>query len=129
MALRKKWQSALPIAGRGEARPPTSIPWSGRDNVLQGRCLEQVDCIGVSGTGGLVRSSSGSVWVWLSLFVSIASAAAGQTISGEVHDETGGVLPGVTVEAHAGGSSAKFVVTDGTGTYRLELGPGQYDLN
>ena len=72
---------------------------------------------------------SGLVWACLWLSVSIASAASGQTVSGVVHDETGGVLPGVTVEAHRGGSPVKAAVTDGTGSYRIELGPGQYDLN
>src|SRR5262245_31781448 len=76
-----------------------------------------------------VRIRSRLVWAWLSLSVSIASVAAGQTVSGVVHDETGGVLPGVSVEAHRGGSAVTAAVTDGTGAYWTELGPGPYELN
>jgi outer membrane receptor protein involved in Fe transport len=68
------------------------------------------------------------VWIWLSLF--IVSSAAGQSITGVVRDETGGALPGVTVEAHDhGGAAVTSVATDGRGNYRLQLSPGQYVLN
>jgi hypothetical protein len=45
--------------------------------------------------GGLTVLASG----WL-LFAPLASAQSGGTIVGTVADETGGVLPGVTVDLH-----------------------------
>src|SRR5688572_22406881 len=58
-------------------------------------------------------------------------AAAQATLSGEVRDTTGAVLPGVTVEAASPALSEKVrtAVTDGSGRYRLEpLPPGTYTL-
>lgn len=50
-------------------------------------------------------------------------------MTGTVRDETGGVLPGVIVEAHGAGSPTQEVVTDAAGAYRLDLSPGPYELN
>src|SRR5688572_21893416 len=64
--------------------------------------------------------------------VLLPSAALAQgTLTGTVRDSSGGVLPGVTVEATSpaiqGGS--RTVVTDDNGVYRIiELGPGVYKL-
>jgi hypothetical protein len=57
-----------------------------------------------------------------------ASAQLGGTITGRVADETGGVLPGVTVDLHSYGMETT-AVTDGTGDYRIDnVPPGPADL-
>ena len=66
------------------------------------------------------------VCLHLSLVVSTASA---QGVTGTTRDETGGVLPGVTVDAHRVGSPAQEAVTDAAGVYRLDVPPGHYELN
>jgi hypothetical protein len=53
------------------------------------------------------------------------------TITGTVRDSSGGVLPGVTVEATSPVliEKVRTAVTDGTGQYRIiELGPGTYTV-
>ncbi len=67
------------------------------------------------------------------LLFAIAASAAAQTtgsIVGRVTDETGGVLPGVSVEARSTAlQGSRTAVTDGTGAYRLELlPPGEYTV-
>jgi len=60
-----------------------------------------------------------------------AVAHAQATLSGTVRDPSGGVLPGVTVEASSPAliEKVRTTVTDGTGQYRLtELRPGRYSL-
>jgi hypothetical protein len=58
-----------------------------------------------------------------------ASAQGAGAVSGTVRDETGGVLPGATVDLRPSGSQAVLeTVTDETGTYRFEnvpAGPGE----
>src|SRR5204862_35176 len=51
------------------------------------------------------------------------------TITGTVRDQTGGVLPGVTVEAHGDTGTFKETVSDAAGVYRLELPAGAYELS
>ena len=75
------------------------------------------------------------VWLSLVLFVSFAllpsSAHAQASITGVVKDGSGGVLPGVTVEAASPAliEKVRSVVTDGTGQYRIEnLRPGTYSV-
>ena len=51
-----------------------------------------------------------------------AWAQGGGTITGRIADETGGVLPGVTVDLHSGATELTET-TDGTGTYRIENVP------
>src|SRR5437660_994038 len=54
------------------------------------------------------------------------------TITGTVHDASGAVLPGVTVEAASPAliEKTKTAVTDGTGQYRIiDLRPGSYDVS
>ena len=58
-----------------------------------------------------------------------AAAAAAQVVIGSVRDETGGVLPGTTVDVHAGALDRRSTVTDSTGGYRIELAPGTYDID
>src|SRR5499426_979142 len=56
-------------------------------------------------------------------------AAAQATLSGEVKDTTGAVLPGVTVEAASSALTEKVrtAVTDSSGRYRIEpLPAGSY---
>src|SRR3954466_6051018 len=53
------------------------------------------------------------------------------TLTGTVHDASGAVLPGVTVEASSPVliEKIKTAVTDGTGQYRIiDLRPGTYTL-
>jgi outer membrane receptor protein involved in Fe transport len=54
--------------------------------------------------------------------------ALAQGLTGTVRDQTGGVLPGVTVEAHGSDGASKTTVTDTAGAYRLDLPAGQYEL-
>ena len=64
----------------------------------------------------------------LSLLVPLAARAQG-SIAGSVKDPSGGVLPGVTVEASSDAliEKTRTVVTDGAGNYRIvDLPPGTY---
>lgn len=69
-------------------------------------------------------------WVFLAVLVLVPTAAFGQaSITGVVRDESGAVLPGVTVEAASPVLIEKLrsVVTDGSGQYRIvDLRPGTY---
>src|SRR5438477_9315890 len=68
--------------------------------------------------------------VMVSVFVS-TTVYAQATIAGTVKDLSGGVLPGVTVEASSPAliEKVRTAVTDGTGQYRVEnLRPGIYSL-
>ncbi|MEO6238978.1 MAG: TonB-dependent receptor [Vicinamibacterales bacterium] len=52
------------------------------------------------------------------------------SVEGVVKDASGGVLPGVTVEAKSGGSGALTAVTDSNGSYRFpSLLPGVYEIS
>jgi hypothetical protein len=68
----------------------------------------------------------------LVLLAAAASAQSlGATIAGTVRDASGGVLPGVTVEASSPEliEKVRTVVTDGTGQFRIiELRPGTYTV-
>src|SRR3954463_9619790 len=60
-----------------------------------------------------------------------ATVFAQATITGTVHDASGAVLPGVTVEAASPAliEKTKSAVTDGTGQYRIvDLRPGTYEV-
>jgi hypothetical protein len=68
----------------------------------------------------------GSTWavlgVWL--LASTASAQTGGSVTGTVADETGGVLPGVSVSLEiAGAGNPLDTVTDGVGAYRFDNVP------
>ena len=59
------------------------------------------------------------------------AAFAQATIAGTVHDASGGVLPGVTVEASSPAliEKTRSVTTDGTGQFRIvDLRPGTYTV-
>ena len=63
------------------------------------------------------------------LLPAIASAQA--VIAGDVHDTSGAVLPGVTVEAASPAliEKVRTAVTDGSGQYRIiDLRPGSYTV-
>src|SRR5437868_2643171 len=60
-----------------------------------------------------------------------ATVLAQATLTGTVHDASGAVLPGVTVEASSPAliERSKSAATDGTGQYRIvDLRPGTYSL-
>src|SRR4051794_17069937 len=57
-----------------------------------------------------------------------ASTALAQGITGTVRDQTGGILPSVTVEAHGTGAAASETTTDTAGVYRLNVPAGRYEL-
>ena len=70
-----------------------------------------------------------AAFAWLLLSPAVVSAQA--TIAGTARDSSGGVLPGVTVEAASPSLIEKVrgAVTDGTGQYRIEnLRPGTYTV-
>src|SRR3981081_1428436 len=76
-----------------------------------------------------------AVWkmlAMLTLVVLVPSAALAQvTLAGTVKDASGGVLPGVTVEAASPAliEKTRTAVSDGTGQYRIEdLRPGVYTV-
>src|SRR5438309_6622858 len=69
--------------------------------------------------------------VVLALLLLSGRAFAQATLTGTVHDASGAVLPGVTVEASSPAliEKTKAAVTDGTGQYRIiDLRPGTYEV-
>src|SRR3954469_20179388 len=72
------------------------------------------------------------VLVLASLAMLPCAVFAQSGIAGVVKDATGGVLPGVTVEASSDAliERTRSVVTDGEGQYRIvDLRPGLYELS
>ena len=77
----------------------------------------------------MVRTRGLFVAVVLLLSLPIASFA--QSIAGTVRDSSGGVLPGVTVEASSAAliEKTRSVVTDSNGQFQIiDLRPGTYDV-
>src|SRR5262245_51170116 len=69
--------------------------------------------------------------VFAAAIVLLPALAHAQSIAGIVRDASGGVLPGVTVEAASPVliEKVRTAVTDDTGQYRIEnLPPGNYSL-
>ena len=63
--------------------------------------------------------------IWLSASVTFGQTS---TVEGTVRDETGGALPGVSVELR-GGAAPALTVTDGQGRYRIDaVAPGRYQV-
>ena len=65
------------------------------------------------------------------LLLAPAVAVAQSSIGGAVTDDTGGVLPGVTIEASSDVliEGSRVVFTDGTGAYNIiDLRPGEYTV-
>jgi hypothetical protein len=79
-----------------------------------------------------MRRLRGAVPLLALCFIVVPSLAHAQaTLAGVVRDNTGAVLPGVTVEATSLVliEKARSAVTDGTGQYRItELPPGTYTM-
>src|SRR5688572_1370420 len=72
-----------------------------------------------------------AVIVTAALLLAPAPAQGGSTITGVVRDTSGGVLPGVTVEAASPAliEKVRSAVTDAEGLYRLvDLRPGDYTV-
>src|SRR5690349_450287 len=82
--------------------------------------------------GDLMHSLCGAIGVAVALFVLSSSPAFAQaSISGVVRDSSGGVLPGVTVEASSPDliERVRSSVTDADGQYRIvDLRAGTYTL-
>src|SRR5919106_1439030 len=80
-----------------------------------------------------MRRLRGAVPILLGCLLLLPSVAHAQaSLAGVVRDNTGAVLPGVTVEATSIAliERARTAVTDGTGQYRItELPPGTYTVN
>ena len=65
------------------------------------------------------------------LFLTLPALASAQSIAGTVRDSSGGVLPGVTVEASSAAliEKTRSVVTDSNGQFQIiDLRPGTYDV-
>src|SRR5947207_1756983 len=78
-----------------------------------------------------MRALSRMLMVALWSLVVPAAASAQASIAGTAKDPSGGVLPGVTVEASSPAliEKTRTVVTDGTGQYRIvDLRPGSYTV-
>jgi hypothetical protein len=79
-----------------------------------------------------MRVSLRSVWLFALLSLLPVSAFAQATIAGLVKDNSGAVLPGVTVEAASSAliEKVRTATTDGAGRYRIEnLQPGTYTVS
>src|SRR6476659_2691379 len=75
---------------------------------------------------------SGAACLVVALFLAAAPSAFAQaSFTGTVRDASGGVLPGVTVEASSPAliEKTRTAVTDGSGQYRIvDLQPGTYSV-
>jgi hypothetical protein len=77
------------------------------------------------------RAAVVSFAVLLCLLAFATTASAQSAIAGFVRDESGGALPGVTIEASSDAliEKSRSAVTDGAGNYRIgELRPGIYTI-
>src|SRR5215471_15982031 len=82
-------------------------------------------------TTGAMTTFSKSLFFAAAACLLSSSLASAQTLAGTVHDASGGVLPGVSVEASSPAliEKARSAVTDGTGQYQIpNLPPGTYAL-
>src|SRR5262249_37786825 len=79
--------------------------------------------------GGGTRSTRLAWFILATVLLLPAIASAQASIAGAVHDTSGAVLPGVTVEASSPAliERVRSVVTDGSGQYKIvDLRPGTY---
>jgi len=73
--------------------------------------------------------AAASLFVIVAASSSSAAQSGSASISGTVRDQTGGALPGVTVELGTAGSELRSTDSDATGRYRFDnVAPGTYDL-
>src|SRR5471030_141213 len=72
-----------------------------------------------------------SAFILLAIILAAPRVSAQTAIvAGVVHDETSGVLPGVSVELRTSGGTPETSVTDGQGRFRFErVGPGHYQMS
>src|SRR6266700_3911793 len=78
-----------------------------------------------------MRWASKAILMLMAALLLPSAAFAQGTLTGTVRDESGGVLPGVTVEASSPAliEKVRTALTDGTGQYRITgLNPGTYSL-
>src|SRR5438132_6039168 len=78
-----------------------------------------------------MRRASKAVWILTAAVLLPSLAFAQGTLTGTVRDQSGAVLPGVTVEASSPAliEKVRTAVTDGAGQYRITgLNPGTYSL-
>jgi hypothetical protein len=78
-----------------------------------------------------MRGASTRVFILVAALLLPSLAFAQGTLTGTVRDQSGGVLPGVTVEAASPAliEKVRIAVTDDTGQYRItSLNPGTYSL-
>ena len=78
-----------------------------------------------------MRGALKAVLILAAALVLPGAAFAQGTLTGTVRDQSGGVLPGVTVEAASPAliEKARTAVTDSSGQYRITgLNPGTYSL-
>src|SRR5713101_1160801 len=69
--------------------------------------------------------------VWMVSVLSAMAPCRAQAagVVGEVRDETGGALPGVTIELRAAGGASVSAVSDNQGRYRIaRIVPGRYQI-
>src|SRR5262249_37723423 len=79
--------------------------------------------------GGVTGSTRLAWFILATVLLLPAIASAQASIAGAVHDTSGAVLPGVTVEASSPAliERVRSVVTDGSGQYKIvDLRPGTY---
>jgi protocatechuate 3,4-dioxygenase beta subunit len=64
------------------------------------------------------------------VFLLLAAVGTAQAVelSGTVRDETGGALPGVSVELRTTAGSPQTTATDAQGRYRFDVAPGRYHV-
>ncbi|HXG71823.1 MAG TPA: TonB-dependent receptor [Gemmatimonadaceae bacterium] len=79
---------------------------------------------------GFVGSRKGWITLWLCWMTLTAAPALAQSIlAGRVTDDTGGVLPGVSVSLRAADAGRVETVTDARGRYMIRVEqPGRYDV-
>ncbi len=78
----------------------------------------------------MTRLTGWTLWAFGTLLLNAAAAHA-QTIAGVVKDDTGAVMPGVTVEAKSPAliEKVRSAVSDGAGQYKItNLSPGLYTV-
>src|SRR5437870_13792417 len=78
-----------------------------------------------------MRWASKAILILMAALLLPSAAFAQGTLTGTVRDESGGVIPGVTVEASSPAliEKVRTAVTDGAGQYRITgLNPGTYSL-
>ncbi|HLG55107.1 MAG TPA: TonB-dependent receptor [Vicinamibacterales bacterium] len=78
-----------------------------------------------------MRGASKAIWILTAAVLLPSLAFAQGTLTGTIRDQSGGVLPGVTVEASSPAliEKVRTAVTDGAGQYRITgLNPGTYSM-